>query len=138
MTDPTEQDRVEKLRSIPLLQQLSDRALQEILKCAAEFEAKTGHVLVQPNQSGAGLFIIEEGSVSVELPGRKTELGPGEFFGELALLSADEKHTARVCASSPLKCLAIPRDEFDKLLDREPVIAVEMLKTVAKRLSERG
>jgi CRP-like cAMP-binding protein len=138
VTDPSDQDRVERLRNIPLLQQLSDSTLQEILKCAAEFEANTGHVLVQPNQAGSGLFIIEEGSVSVELPDRKRELGPGEFFGELALLRADEKHTARVCASSPIKALAIPREEFDKLLDREPVIAVEMLKTLAKRLAEPG
>lgn len=118
-----------------MFEQLGDDSLQEVLRCAAEFEVQAGHVLVQPNQAGSGLFVIEEGSVTVDLPGRKTELGPGEFFGELALLREDQTHTARVSASSPLRCLAIQREEFDRLLDKEPAIAVAMLKTLAKRLA---
>lgn len=131
-----ERDRLENLRSIPLFEQLSNDSLSEILRCATEFEADPGHVLVQPNQAGSGLFVIEQGSVTVELPGRRIELGPGDFFGELALLRQDEKHTARVSASSSVRCMAIRRDDFDNLLEKEPVIAITMLKTLAKRLAE--
>ncbi|MDQ3986351.1 MAG: cyclic nucleotide-binding domain-containing protein [Actinomycetota bacterium] len=133
----TEREGLENLRSIPLFEHLSDDALNEILRCATEFEADAGHVLVQPNQAGTGLFVIEEGSVTVELPGKRIELGPGDFFGELALLREEERHTARVSASTWVRCMAIRRDDFDTLLEKEPVIATPMLKTLAKRLAER-
>lgn len=118
-----------------MFEHLSDEALRQVLASAAEFEAGEGHVLVQPNQAGTGLFVIEEGSATVDLSGQKVELGPGDFFGELALLRDDERHTARVCASSAIKGLAIRRDDFDSLLNKEPMIAIAMLKTLAKRVT---
>ena len=107
MDETTDAARIQALRSIPLLSALPDDALGRILERSTEFEAETGHTLVQANQPGAGLFVIESGSVSVELPGRTVELGPGEFFGELALLDEGAVHVARVRAASPLRCLAV-------------------------------
>lgn len=132
-----EDTRLERLRTIPLFEHLNEDALRDVLAHATEFEAGAEHVLVQPNQPGAGLFILEEGTVTVELRGETKELKPGDFFGELALLRENETHTARVCAATPVKCLAIRRDDFDQLLEKEPSIAVAMLKTLAKRLAER-
>lgn len=134
MTEISVGSRVENLRQVPLFAELDDDALKRVIESATEFEAGPGHVLVQPNLAGAGLFVIEEGTVTVEASGKKIELGPGEFFGELALLSADATHTARVCAATPLRCLAIRRDDFDELLETQPRLAVTMLKTVAQRL----
>ncbi|HET9250443.1 MAG TPA: cyclic nucleotide-binding domain-containing protein, partial [Actinomycetota bacterium] len=59
--------------------------------------------------------------------------GPGEFFGELALLT-DHPRNARVRAKTPVKCLAISRSDFQKLLEEEPEIAVAMLPTLAQRI----
>jgi CRP-like cAMP-binding protein len=134
MTDPST-DQFANLRKVPLFAELSDDALRHVAECATEFEAAEGHVLVQPNRPGAGLFVIEEGSVTVELPDRKIELGPGEFFGELALLDEGATHSARVCAASQVRCLALGRDDFDGLLDSQPRLAVAMLKAVARRLA---
>lgn len=133
--DSQDPDRIDKLRSIPLFAELSDDALRLVLDHATEFETEPGHTLVQPNQAGAGLFVIEEGTVEVVLPNRRVELGPGEFFGELALLAEDAVHTARVRAASNLKCLALARDRFDGLLASEPSIAVSMLRVLARRLA---
>ena len=127
--------RRDRLRQIPLFAELSDAALERILACATEFEARHGHVLVQPDHPGAGLFVIEEGTATVELRDRKIELGPGEFFGELALLDERATHTGRVCASTELRCLAIARDDFDGLLQDEPKMAIAMLKALAHRLA---
>ena len=135
MADRTDQERIDNLRKVPLFAQLNDEALSQVLSCATEFEAAPGHVLVQTNQPGTGLFVIEEGSVTVELPNKKVELGPGDFFGELALLRDDQRHTARVAASSAMKGLAIRRDTFDNLLDKEPTLAIAMLKTLARRVT---
>lgn len=136
MPETTEASRLETLRSIPLFAELPDDGLRRVLDRAAEFEAGAGHTLVQPNQPGAGLFVIEEGAVVVELPGRTIELGPGEFFGELALLSDQAVHVARVRTKEPIRCLAVSRDDFDHLLADEPGLALSMLKILARRLAE--
>lgn len=126
---------LESLRSVPIFESLSDDALDRILTKANEFEAQPGHVLVAPNQPGSGLFVIEEGKVTVQLRGREVELGPGEFFGELALLDEGAVHSGRVCAETPVKCLAIRRDDFAELMDSEPQIVRAMLKVLARRLA---
>jgi CRP-like cAMP-binding protein len=125
---------VEKLRAIPLFSELGDWALEQVARCTNEFEVPAGHVLVERNQKGAGLFIIEQGSVAVSLKDKEIELDPGEFFGELALLDPRSTHVARVRAKTDCKCLAISRDDFKRLLEAEPSIAVTMLTTVARRL----
>lgn len=128
-------EQIVSLRAVPLFAELPDEALDHVARCATEFESHEGHVLVQPNHPGTGLFIIEEGSVTVELPGKKLELGPGEFFGELALLDDRATHLARVSAASPVRCLALRRDDFEELLEAQPRLAITMLKTVARRLA---
>ena len=137
MGQETDRARLERLRTIPLFAGLNDDMLKDVLAHSTEFEAAEGHVLAERNQPGAGLFVIEEGRVTVDLANYDRELGPGEFFGELALLLEDERHTARVCAATPLRALAIRRDDFDTLLENEPKIAAAMLRTLAKRLAER-
>ena len=135
MTEASTPSQLANLRNVPLFAELSDEVLGHIADRATPFEASEGHVLVQPNHAGAGLFIIEEGTVEVELPGKKIELGPGEFFGELALLDENATHMARVAASSALRCLALGRDDFLELLETQPRLAIAMLKAVARRLA---
>jgi CRP-like cAMP-binding protein len=128
-------EQIVRLRNVPLFADLPDEVLADIATRATSFEASEGHVLVQPNMAGAGLFVIEDGSVTVEAPGRKIELGPGEFFGELALLDENATHTARVTAATAVRCLALGRNDFDELLAAQPRLAIAMLKTVARRLA---
>jgi CRP-like cAMP-binding protein len=132
---PESSERIDRLRSIPLFSDLDDAALQRILDDATEFEAERGHILIQPNQAGSGLFVIEEGTVVVEMADRSIELGPGEFVGELALLDDSIRHVARVHAGTAIRCLAIRRDDFNDLLESEPKMAVMMLRVLARRLA---
>ncbi len=128
---------IPKLRAIPIFAGLDDGALERIAAVATEFEAATGHVLTQPGQEGSGMFILEEGSVVVELQsGASVTLGPGEFFGELAILALGVSRTARVRASTPVRCLAISRAEFARVLAEQPAIAVAMLPVLAKRIAD--
>jgi CRP-like cAMP-binding protein len=125
---------IEKLRSIPLFANLGDRALQRIAELATEFEEPAGWVLVEVGKPGSGMFVLEEGRVVVEPPdGRTWELGPGDFFGELAILT-DHPRSARVRAKTPVRCLAISRTDFAKLLEEEPEMAVAMLPKLAERV----
>jgi CRP-like cAMP-binding protein len=125
---------VEKLREIPLFADLHDHTLERIAELSTEFESPAGWVLVEVGQPGSGMFVLEEGTVQIETPdGRSWEYGPGEFFGELALLT-DHPRNARIRAKTPVRCLAISRTDFAKLLDEEPEIAVAMLPKLAQRI----
>ena len=62
---------VAKLRAIPIFADLDDEALARVGAVVTEFEAPAGHVLTQRGQEGSGMFILEEGTVTVELPARR-------------------------------------------------------------------
>lgn len=133
VTDP---DRIDRLRAVPLFSGLTDDGLAQVLAVASAHEVPTGHVLIQPDQAGAGLFVIEEGTVAVERPAGRRELGPGEFVGELALLFEGAGHSVRVQAMTPVRLLALARDDVARLLESEPQVALAMLRVLARRLWE--
>jgi CRP/FNR family transcriptional regulator, cyclic AMP receptor protein len=129
-------ERVERLRSIELFSRLDHEALALVASLASELEAPAGLVLAEPKQPGSGMFAITEGRATAELRGGSTrELGPGDCFGELALVIPEGTRTARVRAETDLRCLAIAREDFRELLEREPRIALSMLEVLASRLA---
>lgn len=131
MTGP---NRTDRLRAIPIFAGLDEDALRRVADLCTEVEAHAGQVLTRANDPGTGMFVVEEGTVAVELRSRTLELGPGQFFGELSLLVADSTRIARVRATAPARLLAIARNDFAALLEREPRLAVAMLAVLAQRL----
>lgn len=134
MSDVTPSERTEHIRSVPLFSGLSEAGLEHVAAIASEHEVPAGYVLIQPNQAGAGLFIVEEGTVVVERRPTPVELGAGEFIGELALLFEGAVHSVRVHAATRVRFLALARDEFAKLIESEPQVALSMLRVLARRL----
>jgi CRP-like cAMP-binding protein len=130
--------RVEALRSIPVFADLSARSLGRIAGATKEVDVAAGHVLVQPGTKGSGMFFIAEGTAVVETKGRQRELGPGDFFGELALMRQDATRTARVRAKTPLRCLALDRPSFRKLIAEHPEVAASLLEIALARLAENA
>jgi CRP-like cAMP-binding protein len=127
----------ERLRTIPLFAELDDDTLLALADIATEVVVPAGQVMIRPYDAGLGMFVVEDGRVVVELGrGREVELGPGEFFGELALLIPEGVRAARVRAETDVRCIAIGRDDFAGLLDTQPSIAVAMLPVLARRLSD--
>jgi signal-transduction protein with cAMP-binding, CBS, and nucleotidyltransferase domain len=100
--------RADALRQISLFAELDTAELERVAEATKELEVPAGQVLVQPGMKGTGMFFISEGTVIVETKRDHVELGPGEFFGELALMTTDATRTARVRAQTPLRCLALP------------------------------
>ena len=123
-----------RLRGIPALAGLGDDALERVARASTEVTWPAGQVLTRADDPGAGMFMVEEGTVVVEAPGRTIELGPGEIFGELSLLVPESTRVARVRATTPVRCFAIDRGAFDELLEQEPAFARAMLRVVAGRL----
>jgi CRP-like cAMP-binding protein len=127
----------DRLRSIPIFSGLGDEALARVASVVTEFEAPAGHVLIQAGQEGSGMFVLEEGEVAVEIPGHAPlSLGPGEFFGELSILGEGVVRTARVRAATAVRCVALARADFARILEAEPRIAVSMLPVLARRLAD--
>jgi CRP-like cAMP-binding protein len=127
---------VHQLRALPLFAEVSEEGLARVSRCSAEVEAEQGQVLALQDDPGAGMFVLCDGTVAVELRSGTIELGPGDFFGELALLVEDGARVARVRATTPVRCLSIPREDFLALLEAEPSFALHMLRELARRLTE--
>ncbi len=127
-------ERLARLRGVPIFAGLGDGVLQRILGASTELDVPAGQVLARAHDPGAGMFVLEEGTVVVEAPGRTIELGPGEFFGELSLLVPESTRVARVRAKTQVRCVAINRLDFEELLEDEPRVALAMLPVVARRL----
>ena len=126
-----------RLAAVPFLREASPETLEQLAAIATAVATTPGQVLTQAGAPGSGLFVVEQGVVEVELPGHPSiELGPGECFGELALLTDDGVRTARVRAKTVGRCWAIPRADFVDLLHREPSVAVALLAVLAQRLAD--
>jgi CRP-like cAMP-binding protein len=122
------------LESAPILANVSAGGLERLRSSSTEFETEPGQVLALAGDHGSGMFIILEGEAVVELRTGTRELGPGDFFGELALLVPGSTRVARVRAKGLVRCLAVPRDAFLELLDSEPSLTRALLDEIARRL----
>jgi CRP-like cAMP-binding protein len=132
----TLKERTEALARVPVFAGLSRRSLERIARIAKDLELRPGQVLIEPRAKGSGMFVVLEGAVTASTRGKRSrELGPGDIVGELALLTADERRTARVRARTPVRCLAIARGDFRRILTNEPRVAIQVLETVAARLA---
>jgi CRP-like cAMP-binding protein len=113
----------ERLAAIPLFAGLSDEQLDRLVAATSEFDAPAGQALIERGKPGSGIFVLEEGKAIVEAPEGTRELGPGDVFGERALLGEDIERTARVRAETDVSCLAIARVELERLLAEDPRVA---------------
>ena len=129
MADP----RVERLRSVPLFRSCSDKELAFIASRADELDIQAGRVLTERGASGGDFFIILEGNAEVDAGQGKRTLGPGEFFGEIALIDNGPR-TATVKAATPMRCLVLGHAQFRDVLHQNGEIAVKILRAVTERL----
>jgi MFS family permease len=103
---------LELLRRIEIFAELPEPLLERLAAGATSVSVETGQVVVSRGEVGNHFYAIASGQAAVELEdGSARELGPGEGFGEIALLR-DVPRTATVRAIEPLRIYAIERDEF--------------------------
>jgi len=122
------------LADLPLFEGLSKRQLTKIANLAVARRLPPLTSIVTRGDSGDAFYVILTGTAMVRRPGRRSvNLGPGEFFGEMALLDGAPR-TATVEAVTEVEVMLIPRTAFRKMLRSEPLISMKMLETVATRL----
>jgi CRP-like cAMP-binding protein len=129
--------KLDLIRKVPLFSRCSRAETQEIAKLADEIDLREGKELTREGAAGREFFILLEGTADVRKSGRKINtLGPGDFFGEIALVSR-EPRTATVTATSPVRALVVTDRSFRRLLDETPQIKDKVMEAMAERLAPR-
>jgi CRP/FNR family transcriptional regulator, cyclic AMP receptor protein len=127
---------IELLKNVPLFSGLSRRDLRSLAGLAEQVRFGSGRTVVQYGSRGNTFFVITEGKARVMVGYSNrvmARLGPGDFFGELALLDGGPR-TASVIAETPLVTIRIARTEFRKMLTSHPDVALKMLEELSSRL----
>jgi len=118
----------------PFFAGLSRNELLEVAKVTEDLEVEEGKALTREGQSGSEFFVIVDGEVAVTKDGTEIRtLGPGDFFGEIALLE-DTPRTATVIAKTPLRFFVLTRQAFRSLLAHQPELEEKVTKALEERL----
>ena len=128
-------DVVEQLSKVPLFSGCSRKDLQTIARIVRDIDHPAGTVIAREGDPGVGLFVITEGMTDVTIGGRRrARLGPGDFFGEISLVTG-EPRTATVTTRSPSRLLIFSAPAFRSLLHDAPGIRSRVLAAAALRLA---
>jgi CRP-like cAMP-binding protein len=129
----------EALAAVSLFSRLSRKDLARLGRAVVERKYKKGETIMKEGEQAVAFFIMAKGKVDVsQAAGTKkttklAEMGPGETFGEMALLDGGPR-TATVKALEDTECLVLSRWDFVAELRTSPHIAVEMLPILSRRL----
>ena len=130
------QHAVDLYAEIPLFKGCTKKERTEIAKRSTSVEVEVGRVLCTQGSPGREAFVIIEGEASVTIDGTEVAmLGPGDLFGEMALLDGGPR-VASVTAVTPMRLLALTRSELHDVLVTAPNVAVAVLTAVGRRLRE--
>jgi CRP-like cAMP-binding protein len=122
-----------RLKSIPLFAELSDHDRAQVARWADELDVPEGKHLVDQGRFAHEFFVIEEGTADVRKGDeRLTELGPGDFFGEIALIDRDRR-TASVIATSPMRTIVMFGRDFRQMEDQMPSVAARIRQAIEER-----
>jgi CRP/FNR family transcriptional regulator, cyclic AMP receptor protein len=126
--------KVDMIKHVPLFERCSKKNLQQVASIADEIDVAEGRALTREGRTGYEFFVLVDGTADVTQKGKRIgTLGPGDFFGEIALVSRIPR-TATVTTTSPARALVISAHDFRSLVDRSPAVALQVLEAIAERL----
>lgn len=129
------------LREVPLFQDLSHREFEKLETIVHKRSYLSSEIIFEEMEPGVGLYIVQEGKVKItsQLHGREvviTEMGKGDFFGELSLLD-DKPRSATAMAIEESKLLGFYRPDLMELIDASPRLGARILFNLSRILAER-
>jgi CRP/FNR family transcriptional regulator, cyclic AMP receptor protein len=126
----------------PLLQAAHPDTLDLVMSVAVEHEYPAGRAVLMEDAWGNAVYFVASGWVKVrrhasvgEDPAALAILGPGDFFGEMAVLDESPRSTD-VIAMTPVKLLSVPAQRFVQLLFKDPQLHHRMLQLMVRRLRQ--
>ncbi|MDX6199313.1 MAG: hypothetical protein QOJ79_2464 [Actinomycetota bacterium] len=126
--------RLEHLRAVPLFRTLNAKELALVDRLGYESPQRAGEVLVKQGAAGREFYIITSGKAEVTRDGHVVSvLGPGDHFGELALLDPQPR-LATVTMTADGSVMELPQREFWQLLMDVPAISLKVLQALARMM----
>ena len=127
--------KIELLKRAPLFAGCSKSELRALASTADELDLREGTIITREGRPGREFFVLISGTAQVTKKGKEVaQLGAGDWFGEIALLT-DAPRTATVKATSPVDVLVITDRRFRTVVETMPSIALKVLSTIGERLS---
>ena len=127
---------VDALRQVPIFAGLSDQDLEGLARQMKERRFSEGSAVTSEGAGAAGFFVIVEGNANVSVGGeQRATLGPGDYFGEIALIDEGTR-SASITAATDLQCYGLTAWEFRPFVEEHPQVAWTMLQTLARRLRD--
>jgi CRP-like cAMP-binding protein len=128
--------KIELLKRVPLFERCSQRELAQIAALSDELYLPAARSLTQEGTGGAEFIVLVEGEADVVRKGRVVnELGPGDFIGEIALVSGKPR-TATVKTRGPARLLVLTASGFRTLMHDVPSIQDKVLAAITARLPD--
>jgi len=119
-----------------VFENLPEELLRPILATGIERTYPDGEVLMRRGETGDTLYLIVDGTVRVERPGRSLQLGPGELIGEIEVLDPTRGRIADITAVGEVRCLEITRENLRTALEQNPRAALALIEVLAARFRE--
>ena len=120
------------LKRVPIFSDLDKKELERIATSMKQRTFSAGDTVTSEGQAGVGFFVIEEGQATVTVGGeQRRKLGPGDYFGEVALLN-ESARTATITAETDLRCYGLTSWEFRPLVETHGSIAWKLLQAMSK------
>jgi pyruvate,water dikinase len=127
---------LDELERVPVFAQLTPEELAEVSDLFKERRFVAGETVTKEGSGGAAFYLIESGNATVSVRGNvRGALGPGDFFGEIALIDGGER-AATVTADTELVCHGLTYWDFRPLVQRNGAIAWGLLQSLAKMLRD--
>ena len=127
-------EKLELLKRVPLFGSCGRREIERVGMLAEEVDLPKGRVLMRQGERGEEMFVLVEGSAEVSRDGHViARQGPGQFFGEIALLDGGPR-TATVELAEDSRLLVVSRRDFQSLIYEFPEIRLKVLEALAHRV----
>jgi CRP/FNR family transcriptional regulator, cyclic AMP receptor protein len=127
---------VDALQRVPLFADLNQREVKQIARLFKKRTFPAGETVVQEGSGGAAFYVIESGEATVFVAGKEySTLGPGDYFGEIALIDEGAR-LATITAASELGCYGVTFWDFRPLVEANGVIGWKLLQSLARMYRE--
>lgn len=127
----SERDWAEVLGALPLFASMGTRQLRELARVASVRDYEQGANIVRVGEAGNSFYLLLEGRATVA--GKPRGLGPGDYFGEMAILDGAPR-SATITAATPVRAIRLPRGAFMKAIREDPRMALAIMATLAERV----
>jgi len=129
----------DQVRNIPIFAGCSEEAIERIASRLRRVEVKADDVVFSPGDAGSDMYIVASGHLRAvsDVTSEKVvfaHLGPGEFFGETALITGDPR-SAGVIASTDATLLGLNKADFDRIVEENPAISLAISRVLGERVS---